>query len=152
MRAAYSTTLRRKDGIELSIPNIIVAVSISIAIIAAVVVSVVWIVPWTQDNNAQSQLSTVQSAEQLYYAQNNAFGTLTQLTTSGTAANGDKTNSTLVSGKGKIVINVSSGGDGYCAVIKSDHGGNGFWVTEGSTDVKSSKPTDPAGATCPTVP
>jgi type II secretory pathway pseudopilin PulG len=141
----YRSTLRSRDGIEVSIPNIIVAVAVSIALIAGTILGVVWIVPWTQDQSAKSQLGTVQSAEQLYYAQNNAYGTLTQLTTKGAG-----TNSTLVGGKDKMAVNAN--GDGYCVYIKSDHGTE-FWATEASTKVLTDNPrTSAGGATCPTAP
>ncbi|WIE80830.1 hypothetical protein [Curtobacterium sp. MCSS17_016] len=140
----YRSTLRSRDGIEVSIPNIIVAVAVSIALIAGTILGVVWIVPWTQDQAAKSQLGTVQSAEQLYYAQNNDYGTLAELT-SKTASS----NSTLVGGKDKLAVNATA--DGYCVYIKSDHG-TSFWATEASTKVQTTNPgTSAGGATCPTT-
>jgi len=148
MAGSYRSVFRGKDGIEVSIPNIIVAVAVSIALIAGTILGVVWIVPWSQDNNAKSELGTVQSGEQLYYAQQNNYGTLAQLTSNGTDSNGNSTNSTLIAGKNKLNIAVSADGSGYCAYIKSDHN-TPYWVTEGSTDVQASKPTDAGGAVCP---
>lgn len=145
--ATYRDALRSKDGIEVSIPNIIVAVAVSIALIAGTILGVVWIVPWSQDNNAKSELGTVQSAEQLYYAQQNTYGTLDQLTAAGTDSNGNSTNSTLIAGSSKL--NIAASANGYCAFIKSDHQ-TPFWVTEGSTKVQTSVPTDAGGVTCPT--
>jgi type II secretory pathway pseudopilin PulG len=139
----YRSTLRSRDGIEVSIPNIIVAVAVSIALIAGTILGVVWIVPWTQDQNAKSQLGTAQSAEQLYYAQNNTYGSLAQLTSKTSSSN-----STLVGGKDKMAINAST--DGYCVYIKSDHGTE-FWATEASTKIVTSNPgTSAGGASCPT--
>ncbi len=141
-RDTYRSTLRDRAGIEVSIPNIIVAVAVSIALIAGTILGVVWIVPWTQDQNAKSQLGTVQSAEQLYYAQNNKYGSLSDLTSKSASSN-----STLVGGKDNMKVTGVT--DGYCAWIKSDHG-TSFWVTEASTEIKTSNPgTSAGGASCP---
>lgn len=129
------------DGIEVSIPNIIVAVSVSIALIAAVIIGVIWIVPWTQDQNAKSQLSTVQSAEQLYYAQNSVYGTITQLQDNSTGK------ASLLAGNSTFFMNVVTTSPGsYCVGIKSSTGAK-FYADSNSTNITSTQP-----AACPAIP
>lgn len=136
---ALNSVFRDRDGIEVSIPNIIVAVSVSIAIIAAVIIGVVWVVPWAEDNNAQSALSTIQNAEQLYFAQNNIYGTPEQLVSSGS-------NQVLL--KGNTAFNITASKLGYCAVVADTSTGNDFYADSASAVISSSAPTD-SPVTCP---
>ncbi|KQO98706.1 hypothetical protein [Leifsonia sp. Leaf264] len=149
--AARKTVLSKKDGIEVSIPNIIVAVTISLAIIASVILGVIVLVPWAQQGAATSDLSTVQTAEQLYASK------------AGAGAYGD--GATLVSAKSildsKKPIVIRQGTDTttvvgvstpvWCAGIKSADG-KYFWATSASSDVTDGKtavaPTI-VGVTCP---
>jgi type II secretory pathway pseudopilin PulG len=132
--------LTSNDGIEVSIPNIIVAITISIAVIASVVLGVIWVVPWAQDNAAKGQLQTIQSAEQLLFADANTYGDKTTLTT----PVGNK--QYLLDSDSHYVVT----GDktSYCAGIYSDSG-NVFWVSSKSAKVTT---TPPAGVTCPAAP
>jgi hypothetical protein len=136
--------LTGKDGIEVSIPNIIVAIVVSLVVIASVVAGVVFIIPWAQDASAQGDIQTVQAAEQIYYAQQApaAYGTASDLVT---------TKAILASDKD---VAIKANANEYCVATKSAHG-NYYWLTSATTTIYGGpgKITPPVvGAlTCPTV-
>lgn len=134
--------LTGKDGIEVSIPNIIVAIVVSLVVIASVVAGVVFIVPWAQNSAAQGDLQTVQSAQQVYYAQAAppVYGTAAQLVAS---------KAILASSKNVVIV---AGGDNYCAATASATG-IVYYLTSATTTVTTAVPA-PLGTspvvTCPT--
>jgi type II secretory pathway pseudopilin PulG len=140
-RATIASTLRKDDGIEVSIPNIIVAIVVSLVVIGSVIAGIVFVVPFAQDSTAKSDLQTVQSAQQVYYSQTAppAYGTAAQLVAKG---------SILKSGAQVAIV---AAGDKWCAGVRSDAGHN-FWLYAGTTEVQSTIPTPTeAGITCPSV-
>lgn len=133
------SVLRNKDGIEVSIPNIIVAIIISLVVIASVVAGVVFLIPFAQNSSAKGDLQTVQSAEQIYYAQAAppVYGGTAQLV---------EKKALVASPTKKVAINVSADGQSYCAGIVSAAKGY-YWVSSGNTEVQD---TVPDAAACPT--
>ncbi|QNE48674.1 hypothetical protein F1C58_16585 (plasmid) [Glaciihabitans sp. INWT7] len=144
-RLSAKSVLSNKDGLEVSIPNIIVAIVVSLVVIGAVVAGIVFVVPFAQDSTARSDLQTVQSAEQVYYAQAAppTYGSGAELVAKGSILKSDK--------KIKIVAQ----GDLYCAGVLSA-AGHYYWVFSKTTTVQDTLPTaNPdtgAGMTCPTEP
>jgi type II secretory pathway pseudopilin PulG len=138
-RDTIASTLRKDDGIEVSIPNIIVAIVVSLVVIGSVIAGIVFVVPFAQNSTAQSDLQTVQSAQQVYYSQTAppAYGTGTQLVTKGSILKSDN----------KIIVLAS--GDSWCGGILSD-AGQYFWLYGGTTIIQSTYPSSAqAGMVCP---
>lgn len=131
---------RRKDGIEVSIPNIIVAITISLIVILAVVAGVVFLIPFAQDSTAKGEVQTIQSAQQIYYAQAAPprYGTIPELV---------QKKAVIASPSKKVAVTIAADGQTFCVGVRSDTGKH-YWGFSGS-----SEPTDtaPAGVACPTV-
>jgi hypothetical protein len=127
-RSTYRQVLAKRDGIEVSIPNIIVAIVVSLVVIAAVVAGVVFVIPFSQNASAQGDAQTVQSSEQLYYAQASpaVFGTGKQMVDSKAVLENSK----------NVSVVVSSDGSGYCVGSHSATG-NTYYVVNTSTDIKT---------------
>ena len=134
---SVKSVLTNKDGIEVSIPNIIVAIVVSLVVIASVVAGIVFIVPFAQNSQAQGDLQTVQSAEQLYYAQAAppSFGTGAQLTAAKSVLKSNKP------------IGITVTGGEYCAASLSATG-KVYYATSLSSVITDTRPTTPA---CPAL-
>ncbi|AYG03421.1 hypothetical protein [Gryllotalpicola protaetiae] len=141
--------LRSAAGIEVSIPQIIVAVSVSIAVIGAVVLGVVWIVPWAEDNSAKSEASTIQSAEQLFHANSNAFGSRDAL--SSNTSTPDGTAFKALSDNPAEHFAIATSDDGYCLGIES-RTGRFFWSSSESQTITQSAIAPAASGTAPACP
>ena len=151
-RGSKSFTIKNvltgKDGIEVSIPNIIVAIVVSLVVIASVVAGVVFIVPWAQDSAAQGDIQTVQSAQQVYYAQTAppSYGSAPQMVAS---------KAILAAPGKKVTITLDDApSDTYCVGALSATG-RAYWLTSATTTVTSTYSATPvggpSGAVCPTA-
>ena len=80
-RMSIMNVLRGRAGIEVSVTNIIVAIGVSLAVMIGVAASVIYVLPWAQNSQAQSDLSSIQSAETTYFSQKApvAYGTVAEL-------------------------------------------------------------------------
>lgn len=134
--------LTGKDGIEVSIPNIIVAIVVSLVVIASVVAGVVFIVPWAQDSSAKGDIQTVQSAQQIYFARvaPTSYGTAAQLVTSKAILASDKN------------VAIKANNNDYCIGTVSATK-TYYWLTSGTTTIVSgtSASTLAVGGGIPTI-
>lgn len=137
-RSTAASVLRNRDGIEVSIPNIIVAIVVSLVVIASVVAGVVFLIPFAQNSSAQSNLQTVQAAQQVYFAQAAppVYGTGAELVAKKALLSSDK----------KVAIGLSPTKEQYCAGALSDTG-NVYYLTSESTTVVTAIPA----AFCPSI-
>ncbi|WP_159599187.1 hypothetical protein [Agromyces humi] len=62
-----------RSGLEVSIPNIIVAIAISVAVLLAAVFGAVTVIPYTQDATTQSTLDAFADAEQISISKDGVF-------------------------------------------------------------------------------
>lgn len=162
--SARGRVLKSDDGIEVSIPNIIVAVTISLAIIAAVILGVITLVPWAQEGAAKSDLATIQTAQQVYSSKEDvnksgvtaydeaiaAGKTPAQATpligTYGGAGNFGTgaqllSSKSILDAKKSIVVGVNTTKDAWCAGTKSANGKT-FFAFSGTTEVVLSAKAD----------
>ncbi|GAA4188808.1 hypothetical protein GCM10022288_15630 [Gryllotalpicola kribbensis] len=144
-------TLFDDAGIEVSIPNIIVAVSVSIAVIAAVVLGIVWIVPWSEDNNARSEASTIQQAEQLYFANMNSFTDRAGLTSAATSGIDPTLKLKALADSSSENYAIAASSSGYCLGIKS-RTGKLFWATSETQTITQAAVAPAYASPVPTCP
>lgn len=131
-KSRYLPVLRNKDGIEVSLPSLIITVGLSIVIVGSVVLGGIFAIPFTQNAAAKGDLTTVASSEAVYYG-NSASGTPSY----GTAALLVSTKAIVASQK-PVAIKVPAAGtvgyDRYCIGTKSQTG-TYFWMVSGSSTV-----------------
>jgi type II secretory pathway pseudopilin PulG len=141
---AFKNVLTGKDGIEVSIPNIIVAIVVSLVVIASVVAGVVFIVPWAQNSAAQGDIQTVQSAQQLYYSQQAppTYGSAKALVDAQALLSSEKAIA-IKANRTSYCVGTVSGDDKY------------YWITSATTTITSTYSATAVGGTggvvCPTI-
>ncbi|MFE6966779.1 hypothetical protein ACFVAJ_16845 [Agromyces sp. NPDC057679] len=135
------TILRRRDGIEVSIPNIIVAISISVAVLLAAAVGAITVIPMANDATAQGTVSAVKTAQEIYIAKNRAgYATGAQLIAEKFVQKNGSNVAITQSGTGAAAI--------FCVGVLSDSGKT-WWGVSGATNIVDTIPAAPAG--CPTA-
>ena len=141
-RMSIMNVLRGRAGIEVSVTNIIVAIGVSLAVMIGVAASVIYVLPWAQNSQAQSDLSSIQSAETTYFSQKApvAYGTVAELVAE----------KALLKSEKRVAITVSANKQAYCAGTVSG-AGKYYYITHESTDPTDTVPAAGViGVTCPT--
>ncbi len=140
--------LKRRDGIEVSIPNIIVAISISVAVLLAAAVGAMAVIPMANDATAKSTIGSVKTAQEIFLASGadpdndglSEYATGPQLV----AAKYVQKNASA-----KVTITATGSGAtaAFCVAVLSDTGTIWYGVS-GDTEIKSGAAAAVTAAGC----